>query len=552
MTLIGKRYLFWLVVAMMALPFISSAKPKAKPNVVFVLIDDMGWSDVGCYGSTFYETPNIDQLAGDGMRFTDAYATSHVCSPSRASILTGKYPARLNLTDWLAGRGNVAFQRLLNAEKIQALPLAESSMAEALREHGYRTGMFGKWHLGEAETGPLHHGFDVQVPQNWYKGWPKAGYHFPFEMDGIDGQPGDYLTDKLTDEALQFIDESKDQPFFLYMSYFAVHDPIQGRKDLVAKYTQKRDGLSRDHRPFLLEGNPDAETKFTPAQLDQMIKTPAYAAYRLLPDQMVKIKQRQDNPQFAAQVECVDENIGRLLARLEHLGLDENTIVIFTSDNGGMSAANFSRHFRDISPNNLDSAYAGSNLPLRGAKGWMYEGGIRVPLIIKWPGHVEAGSVSAEPVIGTDFYPTILDMVGALPKPRQHVDGVSLMPLFAGKGIGREALYWHFPHYSNHGLQSPGGAIRSGKYKLLDYFENGTVQLFNLAEDPGEQNDRSKIEVEKAMVLKAKLDQWRESVGANMMPEPLQFFMVLRPGDLKGTDRAESSTPRQNKGKHQS
>lgn len=524
------RYVFWLIVAVMFSPFISSAKQKGKPNVVFVLIDDMAWSDVGCYGSTFYETPNIDRLADDGMRFTDAYATCHVCSPSRASILTGKYPARLGLTDWLQGRGDRAFQRLQAVKTEPALPLDETTIAEALRGHGYRTGMFGKWHLGEAEAGPLKQGFDVQVPQNWYKGWPKAGYHFPFEMDGIDGANGDYLTDKLTDEALGFIEESKEQPFFLYMSYFAVHDPIQGRKDLVEKYTRKSADLPHDDKPFALEGNPDSETRFTRAQLDEMIK--CYAGYHLLPNRMVKIKQRQDNPQFAAQVECVDENIGRLLARLEHLGLDENTIIIFTSDNGGMSAANFSNASRNISPNRLNSAYAGSCLPLRGAKGWMYEGGIRVPLIIKWPGNVEAGSVSAEPVIGTDFYPTILDMVGVPPEPLQHVDGTSLTPLFAGKGIGRDAIYWHFPHYSNHGLQSPGGAIRSGKYKLLDYFENGTVQLFNLAEDPGEQNDLSKIEVEKTRVLKAKLDQWRESVDAKMMPPNPRYDSTIKPEEL--------------------
>lgn len=509
------------------------AAGQRKPNIVFVLIDDLGWSDVGVYGSPFYETPNIDRLAADGMRFTDAYATCHVCSPSRASIMTGKYPARLGLTDWLQGRGNRDFQRLQAVEIKQALPLEETTIAEALRDHGYRTGMFGKWHLGEAEAGPLNQGFDVQVPQNWYKGWPKAGYHFPFNMDGIDGEKGDYLTDKLTDEALRFIEESKDQPFFLYMSYFAVHDPIQGRADLVAKYTEKRRNLSRDDKPFVLEGNPDSETRFTPEQLDEMIKTPAYEAYRLLPNRMVKIKQRQDNPQFAAQVECVDENIGRLLARLEHLGLDENTIIIFTSDNGGMAAANFSNASRNISPDRLNSAYAGSALPLRGAKGWMYEGGIRVPLIIKWPGKVKAGSESAELVIGTDFYPTILDLAGLPLMPEQHVDGVSLAPILGDqKELGRDAIYWHFPHYSNHGLQSPGAAIRSGKYKLLEYFENGTVQLFDLSEDLGEQYDLSKIHPEIVKHLQEKLQTWRDDVGAKMMPLNPHYDPNVKPEEL--------------------
>lgn len=509
------------------------ATEHRKPNIVFVLIDDMGWTDVGVYGSSFYETPNIDRLAADGMRFTDAYATCHVCSPSRASILTGKYPARLGLTDWLQGRGDRPYQPLKRASNKQALPMEETTIAEALREQGYRTGMFGKWHVGEAEGGPLKQGFDVQVPQNWYKGWPKAGYHYPFEMDGIEGGKGDYLTDNLTDEALRFIEESKDQPFFLYMSYFAVHDPIQGRADLVAKYTEKRRSLPQDDKPFVLEGNPDAETKFTPEQLDAMIQTPAYAAYRWLPNRMVKIKQRQDNPQFAAQVECVDENIGRLLARLKDLGLDENTIVIFTSDNGGMSAANLSNDSRNIDPKQLDSAYAGSVLPLRGAKGWMYEGGIRVPLIVKWPGKVKAGTESAEPVIGTDFYPTILEMVGLPLMPEQHADGVSLAPILGKqKGLGRDAIYWHFPHYSNHGLQSPGAAIRSGQYKLLEYFENGTVQLFDLSEDLGEQNDLSKMRPEIVKHLLEKLQKWRDEVGAKMMPPNPGYDSNVKPEEL--------------------
>jgi arylsulfatase A-like enzyme len=516
------RYVLCLVVGLMASPFGYSAPQNARPNIVFFLIDDMGWSDLGVYGSSFYETPNIDRLAADGMRFTDAYSTCHVCSPSRASILTGKYPARIGLTDWINGRGNRPYQRLKAAPNKQALPLEEKTIAEVLHDQGYRTGMFGKWHVGEAEAGPLYQGFDVQVPQNWYKGWPKAGYHYPFKMDGLDGEPGDYLTDNLTDEALQFIEASKDEPFFLYMSFFLVHDPIQGRADLVNKYAEKRRSLPQDDKPFVLEGNPDAETVFTPEQLEAMIETPDYAAYRWLPNRTVKIKQRQDNPQFAAQVEALDENIGRLLAKIKDLGLDENTVVIFTSDNGGMSAANLSNDRRNIDPNRLDSAYAGSNLPLRGAKGWMYEGGIRVPLIVKWPGKIKAGSESTALVTGTDYYPTILQMAGLPLMPEQHVDGVSLAPVLADIGeLDRDAIYWHFPHYSNHGLQSPGAAIRSGQYKLLEYFENGTVQLFNLSDDLAEQNDLSKIHPEIVQHLQAKLHEWRDDVGAEMMlPNP--------------------------------
>ncbi|MEX1026614.1 MAG: sulfatase [Candidatus Paceibacterota bacterium] len=493
------------------------------PNIVFFLVDDLGWADLGCYGSSFYDTPNIDGLARQGVRFTDAYATCHVCSPSRASILTGKYPARLKLTDWLPGRKDFPFQRLANAPIHQSLPLEETTVAEALKKHGYRTGHFGKWHLGEAPAGPLRQGFDVQVPSNWFKGWPKAGYHAPFKFDGLDGERGDYLTDRLTEEAIQFIDDNRNQPFFLYLSHFAVHDPIQGRRDLVKKYAKRRSRFPSDEKPFALEGNPDAETSFTAAERDQMIQEDEYAAYRVLPNQMVKIKQRQDNPQFAAMVETVDESLGRVIAKLEALGLEQDTIIIFTSDNGGMAAANFGRPERVIDPTKLDAAYSTSNLPLRGAKGFLYEGGIRVPLIIKWPGKSQAASVIDEPVTGTDYYPTILDMIGVAGMPDQHLDGVSLAPLVRGETttLGRDAIYWHFPHYSNHGMQSPGGAIRRGRYKLLEYFENGTVELFDLKADPGEQNNLAETHPEIAEQLVKELHQWRDATGAEMMnPNP--------------------------------
>ncbi len=493
-----------------------------KPNVIFFLVDDLGWSDLACYGSRFYETPNIDALAGQGVRFTDAYATCHVCSPSRASILTGKYPARLKLTDWLAGRPDHPFQRLKNASIHRALPLDETTLAEALGAHGYRTGHFGKWHLGEAPAGPLKQGFDLQVPRNWYRGWPKAGYHAPFKLDGLAGEQGDYLTDRLTDEALRFIDENRDSPFFLYLSHFAVHDPIQGRDDLVTKYEQRRSQLPPNEESFILEGNPDAKIRFTRAQRDRMIEEETYAPYGVLPHRMVKIKQRQDNPQFAAMVESVDESLGRVVARLRVLGLERDTIIIFTSDNGGMSAANFWNPSRVIPPEERDTAYSTSNLPLRGAKGWLYEGGIRVPLIIKWPGRGQIGSICREPVIGTDYYPTVLDMVGIEEIPEQHVDGKSLVPLFRGKTtLGRDAVFWHFPHYSNHGMQSPGGAMRCGHYKLLEYFENGTVQLFDLETDPGEQHDLSGTHADLAGQLRQKLHRWQQEVGAERMePNP--------------------------------
>ena len=536
--LAGTAFLLWIAITVSGGDNSGMHSASSQPNVIICLVDDLGWSDVGCYGSTFYDTPNIDRLADEGMRFTNAYATCHVCSPSRASIMTGKYPARLRLTDWLTGRKDFPFQKLKNASIHQALPLEETTLAEALKGSGYRTGHFGKWHLGEDAMGPMSQGFDVQVPNDWYKGWPKAGYHTPFEMGGLDEREGDYLTDKLTDKALEFIRQSKDRPFFLYLALFAVHDPIEGRADLVGKYEKKRTLLPSDEKPFVLEGNPDAETVFPPGQLEGMLAWDAYKGHRILPNNLVKIKQRQDNPQFAAMVECVDENLGRVMEKLDELGLGDDTIIIFTSDNGGMAAANFARPNRNIHPTKIDAAYATSNLPLRGAKGWMYEGGIRVPLIIKWPGRGLSGTTCGEIVTGTDFFPTVLEMVGACPMPQQHMDGISLVPILeGGASLDRDAIFWHFPHYSNHGMQSPGAAIRSGRYKLLEYFENGTVQLFDLESDLGETTNLAKEHPEIASQLLEKLHQWQEDIGAEMMLPNPDFDRTANPSGSAGANQ---------------
>jgi arylsulfatase A len=505
-----------------ALPFAHAIAAPRPPNVILFLVDDLGWRDLGVYGSTFYETPHLDRFARENVRFTQAYAACHVCSPTRASIMTGKYPARLQLTDWLPGRREYPSQQFKNATIRPHLPYEEITVAEALKEHGYATGHIGKWHLGEDPSGPLQHGFDVQIPR-WNKGWPNAGYHAPFRLDALSDSPGDYLTDRLTDEALDYIEQHQSRPFFLYLSHFAVHDPIQGRADLVAKYRAKlRRNPPAGRAPFILEGNPDAKTPLSRPELDALIKTDAYRRYKVLPDQTVKIKQQQDNVQFAAMVENMDESFGRVVAKLEALGLSENTIVIFVSDNGGMSAANFGRPDRVVAPTALDAAFATSNLPLRGAKGWLYEGGIRVPLMIKWPGHTARGTVSDVPVISTDLYPSILEMIGVPARPAQHQDGVSLARLVRGeKPPIREALYWHFPHYSNHGMQSPGAAIRQGDFKLLEYFENNTVQLFNLREDLGEQRDLAREQPERVRQLTALLHHWRRQVSAaRMAPNP--------------------------------
>ena len=506
-----------LLVSLLAIRLVA-AEP-ARPNILFFLVDDLGWRDVGCYGSDFYDTPHIDRFAKTGVRFTQAYAACHVCSPTRASILTGKYPARLKLTDWIPGRRDFPFQRLKNVRTLQHLPYDEQTLAETLRAAGYRTAAIGKWHLGSEPSGPHAHGFEHHLPRDWPRGAPNRTYYSPYNLKGLEGPAGEYLTDRLTDEAEKFIESSKDQPFFLYLAHFAVHDPIQGRRDLVKKYRQKlNDRPRRRGHDFVLEGNPDDQQPLTREQLQSRIEEPAYAGYRVLPRRTVKIKQHQDNVQFAGMVEAVDQSLGRLLAKLKSLRLDRQTVVIFFSDNGGMAGGNFGFPGRVVRADRLNRAYSTSNLPLRGAKGWLYEGGIREPMIVRWPQQGEAGSTCDTPVISTDFYPTILEMAGLPLQPKQHADGVSLTGLLRGeKTLARRAIFWHFPHYSNHGMQSPGGAVRAGDYKLLEYFENNTVQLFNLRDDIGEQHDLAQAEPAKARELRSMLHAWREDVSAQML-----------------------------------
>lgn len=369
----------------------GSEAPK-KPNILFFLVDDLGWSDIGCFGSRFHETPNIDRLAEEGVRFTNAYAACHVSSPTRASLMTGRYPASIRLTDWLPGRKNWPFQRLLNAPVEQHLPFEEITVAETLRDNGYATAIIGKWHLGKGDSNPLAHGFDEHIPLGYNEGWPQ-GYYAPFRLNGYEGEEGEYLTDVMTREATKYIEEHKDGPFFLYMSHFAVHDPIQGRKDLVEKYRRKLATMHYEGDPYILEGNPDDPDPLTRGELDSLVHTKAYQGYRVLPQRTVKIKQHQDNIEFAAMVEAMDESLGVIRRKLEELGIADNTIVIFYSDNGGMAGANFGRPDRRIAKDALDRAYATSSLPLRGAKGWMYEGGIRVPMIVCYPGVGRADGV---------------------------------------------------------------------------------------------------------------------------------------------------------------
>ena len=516
-----KKYFLAIVAFCSCFSVLAQTKPNQpakKMNIVFFLVDDLGYMDVGYNGSSFYETPHLDSFAKKSARFNNAYAACHVCSPSRAAIMTGKSPARLNMTDWLPGRKNFPFQMLSNVVVNQQLPYGEKTIAEALKENGYRTAIFGKWHLGEDPSNPEAHGFDLHLP-NWSKGWPNETYFAPYNMKGLEDAPkGEYLTDRLTDEALKYMEANKDQPFFLYLSHFAVHDPIQGRPDLVKKYQEKLAKMPKQSgEPFILEGNPDTSKPFTRAELDAMLNNTSYKGYAMFPNRTVKIKQFQDNVQFAAMVESMDESFGRVIAKLKELGIEDNTIVIYFSDNGGMSGGNFGNPTRTIPEKNLDKAFSTSNLPLRGAKGWFYEGGIKEPLLISWPGKTRSGETIDAPVIGMDMYPTILEMLGMPLNPAQHKDGLSLVPLLEEKTkkSPHEALYWHFPHYSNHGGQSPGGAIRYGKYKLLEYYEHNTVQLFDLEKDPGELNDISKTETAVTKKLTKMLHDWRKQSGAH-------------------------------------
>ena len=450
---------------------VDSSSKDSSTNVVLFLIDDLGWRDLACYGSDYYRTPNIDRLAKGGMKFTDAYAACNVCSPTRAAILSGKYPARLLLTQWLpSGRWDAQKYRMREARYLSNLPLEEVTIAEAMREAGYRTAFMGKWHLGtETYYYPQHQGFDVNVAGRDY-GAP-GSYFYPFEGSWkipttgqvlskenlLDGQAGDYLVDRLAEEAAEFIVENQDDPFFLMLSHYAVHAPLQGKAEKVKHYEQT--GPS----------------------------------------------QRQGKPDYAAMVESVDESVGTVIQTLRRLGLEETTLVMFTSDNGGFAKAT-------------------SNSPLRANKGSNYEGGIRVPLLIQWPGHVTGGTVCSTPVISTDLYPTILAATGLKPKPFQHLDGASLVPLLTGVGeFEREAIYWHYPHYNQHPQSFPSGVIRAGDWKLIENFESGELELFNLAEDLAESKNVADQNPTVTKGLLGKLRRWRADVGADPMHVNQQY-----------------------------
>ena len=464
----------WLITTIVCYQCCQTIHAEPPPNIILIVADDLGWADLACYGGDLHETPHLDRFAAENLRFTDAYAAAPICSPTRASIMTGKYPARLHMTVWWEGamRGPTMNRPLVTPQTVADLPHGEVTLAEVLHGAGYRTMHVGKWHLGDAFHYPETQGFDVNIGGTMW-GAPST-FYFPFA--GFWGQaqtewryvPGlefsdddDYLTDRLTDRAIALIEESRDEPFFLNLWYHTVHTPIEGM----------------------------------PADV-------AYFEDRLKPEL------HHQNAGYAAMVRSLDANVGRILATLVEQGLVENTVVMFTSDNGGYI-------------NEYRGEQVTDNWPLRSGKGSLYEGGTRVPLIVRWPGETPVGRTCVEPVCTTDIYNTVLEISG-LEGDEAHnrgVDGVSLASLLnePDMRLEREALFFHYPHYYR--TTTPVSAVRAGDWKLLEYFEDGRVELFHLGEDPGEQHDLAGELPERAAGLQERLDDWRDSIDAQL-PTP--------------------------------
>lgn len=454
----------------------------ARPNILFILIDDLGCRDLTGFGSTFYETPNLDRLMEQGMKFDRAYAAAPVCSPTRASILSGKYPARVGVTQWIGGASE---GKLKDVPYLHYLPLEERSIATALRDSGYRTWHVGKWHLGDEPFYPEHHGFEVNIG-GCHHGHPPSGYFAPYAPIPIPDAPeGEYLTDRLTDEAIRLIRGRGDKPFFLHLAHYAVHIPLQAPALLIRKYEEKARRLGLDRINPLVDGGP---VPFIDHTCERIVR-----------------RMFQSDPVYAAMVENLDSNIGRLLDALDEEGIADNTLVVFTSDNGGLSTA---------------QGAPTCNLPCFEGKGWNFEGGTRVSQMARWPGVIPAHSATIIPVTSTDFYPTFLEAAGLDPAPEQHVDGVSLMPLMTGKKteLPRDAIYCHYPHYSGQG-GTPAASMVEGDWKVIEFFETGRLALFNLRTDPGEQCDCAETEQDRLARMAAKLKDWQCGIEAKI-PEP--------------------------------
>lgn len=459
--------------------FLGSCKSAEDPNIVFILVDDLGWKDLGCYGSEFYDTPNLDKLASRSVRFTSAYAASPVCSPTRAALMTGKHPARVNITDWIPGMpiSRARDPKLIPPEDIHNLPLEEFTIAEAFREHGYKTFYAGKWHLGETDGfWPEFQGFEINKGGvNW--GAPRRssganGYYSPYNNPRLeDGPDGEYLTDRLTDESMQFIESAGDAPFFLYLAFYTVHTPIMGCDKYDEFYQEKSLQLPGKGEMITREEH-DTQTRVN-----------------------------QSNAKYAAMVRSLDANVGRLLEKLEEKGQAGNTIIVFTSDNGGLTSV----------PGGGPTAV----VPLRAGKGWCYEGGIRVPLLISYPGMQHAGEICDVPAISMDYYPTLLELAGMEPDPGQHIDGNSIVPYLEDpRGEASRTMVWHFPHYHGSAWR-PGSAIRDGNWKLIEFYEDNVVELYDLENDLEERVDLAEELPEIAAKLRTRLHAELDEMGAN-------------------------------------
>ena len=460
-------------------PLKSAANQPPQTNFVFFLVDDLGWADVGCFGSSFYETPHIDALAASGMRFTNGYAACPVCSPTRASIMTGRHPVRVDITDWIPGaptsrHPDAKFQHVHDRDN---LALDEVTIAEALKEHNYQTFFAGKWHLGGRGHWPTDQGFDINIG-GCEKGSPPGGYYAPWKNPNLKSRtPDEYLTERLTDESVAFLEKrSADQPFLLFLSYYNVHTPITPYKKRIEHFRHKSQTSFLDDTPFVAE-----HTGFSRA--------------------------RQDNAAMASMIAAVDESVGRILATIDALHLTDRTVVVFFADNGGLCTLGNKR-----GPT--------SNLPLRSGKGWLYEGGIREPTIIRAPGVAKPGTVCDTPIVSMDFFPTLLELAGLSLMPDRHKDGTSLVPLLKGQRIADRLLFWHYPHY--HGSTwKPGASIRDGDWKLIEFYHWDTFELYNLADDPGERRDLRADNPQQAMELREKLQAWQKRMKARM-PVPVE------------------------------
>jgi arylsulfatase A-like enzyme len=442
----------------------SSADAAEKPNIVFILADDLGWTDLGCQGSKYYVTPNIDRLAAEGMRFTDAYTCGPNCQPTRAALLSGQYAPRTGVyTVGGIDRFDWQSRPLRPVDNVTKLPLEKVTVAQVLKQSGYATGMFGKWHLGnDAEHHPAKRGFDEAIES--------SGRHFNFATDPKQKVPeGTYLADWLTDRAVDFLRRHKDEPFFLYLPHFGVHSPREAKEEIIARFKDK----------------------------------PAAGGHH--------------DPVYAAMIASVDESVGRLMATLKELNLDRNTLVIFSSDNGGVggyAAAGVGK------ANSITD-----NAPLRGGKGMLYEGGVRVAFQARWPGVIAEGKTCSTPIISVDMYPTLLEVAGVSPPRDYALDGVSVLPVLKSDGRMNfdRPLFWHFPGYLGAGMGSwrttPAGAIRRGDWKLLEFFEDGRLELYNLAQDIGQKRDLATSEPQRVKALHEELVAWRKAVDAPM-PTP--------------------------------